>query len=282
MIDYLLEIFGYTFMRNALFAGLMASVIFGLVGTFVVVKRIVFISGGISHASFGGVGMAVFLGLNPLLGAAVFAVASALGIGAIGRQTIQREDTAIGIVWAVGMALGAFFISITPGYPISISSFLFGNIIMLRTSDLYLMLFTTLSIVVVTVLLYPRLQAVCFDEEFSRSVGASSHAIYLTLLVMVALSVVVLIRFVGIILVIAMLAIPASIAGEFTYDLKKIIIVSTSLSVLFVFMGLVISFARDSIAGATIVMLAGSAFLLVMVAKKIFRHYRHGKKTHPA
>lgn len=269
-LQYLWDMFGYTFMRNAFFAGVMASFILGIIGTLVVVKRIVFISGGISHASFGGVGMAVYLGFEPLLGAAIFAITSALGVGFMGKHKVQREDTAIGIVWAVGMALGAFFNSITPGYrAVSIPSFLFGSIIMLRVSDLYLMLFTTIGIAAAVFLLYPRLQAVCFDDEFTKSMGVRSSLIYVFMLVMVAISVVVLIKFVGIILVIAMLAIPASIAGEFTYDIWKIMAISIALSMLFIISGLVIAFGLDSLVGPTIVLLAGASFIAVIVIKRI-------------
>ncbi len=137
----MLEMFQYQFMQNALIAGILASIIFSIIGTFVVVKRIVFISGGIAHASFGGVGLAFYLGINPLIGASLFALISSIGVGTIGKKTLQREDTAIGIVWALGMALGAFFYYITPGYLPSPSSFLFGNLLMIRSTDLYLLLF---------------------------------------------------------------------------------------------------------------------------------------------
>lgn len=254
-------------MRNALYAGIMASIIFGVIGTFVVVKRIIFISGAISHASFGGVGMAFYIGIDPLIGAAIFAITSALGIGLTESHTAQREDTAIGIAWAVGMAIGAFFIAITPGYTPSISSFLFGNIIMLRRIDLYVLLIATIGITTIVTMLYPRIQAVCFDEEFSKSIGVKTTLIYLTLLVLVAISVVVLIKFVGIILVIAMMAMPVSLAGEFSYDIKKIMISASILSIVLVISGLTLAYITDSIAGATIVLLTAGCFAVFMLVK---------------
>lgn len=264
------EILGYTFMRNAIYAGILASVIFGIIGTFVVVKRIVFISGGIAHASFGGVGLSFYLGWNPLLGASIFAVASALGVGTMGKKTIQREDTAIGIVWAVGMALGAFFYYITPGYLPSPSSFLFGNLLMINTFDIYLLLILAIVLVIIVSLFYHKLQAVSFDEEFSEVVGVHTTAVYLLLLVLVAISIVLLIKFVGIILVIAMLAIPASIASGETHDLRKIMAYSVVLSLVFVLSGLWISYHWNTPAGPTIIMFAGAVFTLDMVTSRFF------------
>ncbi len=263
-------IFTYMFMRNAIYAGILASVIFGMIGTFVVVKRIVFISGGISHASFGGVGMAYYLGWNPLIGASIFAVSSALGIGAVGKRAMQREDTAIGIVWALGMALGAFFMSITPDYLPNMSSVLFGNILMIRRADVYFMIALSITITLTTILLYPRIQCVSFDEEFAKVVGVHTNILNVFMLVLVALSIVVLIKFVGIVLLIAMLTIPASIASEFTRDMWKMMVFSTVLSLFFVMSGLLISYSWNLPAGATIVLLAGGVFMSVMVYRKIY------------
>ena len=259
------EFFQYTFMRNAIYAGILASIIFGVIGTYVVVKRIVFISGGIAHASFGGVGLAFYLGWNPLIGASIFAVISALGVGTVGKKTLQREDTAIGIVWAVGMALGAFFYYITPGYLPSPSSFLFGNLLMIRITDIYLLLILAVILLITVILFYHKLQAVSFDEEFSQVVGISTTAVYLLLLVLVAFSIVFLIKFVGIILVIAMLAIPASISSEVTHDLRKIMGYSSLLSLTFVLSGLWLSYQWNLPAGPTIVLLAGIVFITVMI-----------------
>ena len=209
----MLEALQYEFMRNALIAGLLASVACGIVGVYVVVKRIVFISGGIAHASFGGIGLGYFLGINPVLGALVFAVASALGMGAVIKRTKLPEDTAIGILWAMGMALGIIFIGLTPGYAPDLFSYLFGNILTVPFSDLILMLVLDAVIVSMAIALHKEFLALSFDEEFGTVVGVPVEALYLLLLCMIALTVVVLIRVVGSILVIALLTIPAATIG---------------------------------------------------------------------
>lgn len=269
----MLEMLEYTFMRNAIYAGIFASVIFGIIGTYVVAKRIVFISGGIAHSSFGGVGLAFYMGWNPLIGASIFALLSALGVGIAGEKKLQREDTAIGIVWAVGMALGAFFMYITPGYLPSPASFLFGNLLMIKMMDIYLLIGLTAVIIVSVSLMYHKLQAVCFDEEFAEVVGVPTLPVYLFLLVLVAFSIVLLIKFVGIILVIAMLAIPSSISSELTHDMRKIMLSSTFFSLFFVLSGLVISYNFNFPAGPTIVILAGVVFISVMVLTRVYRRY---------
>ncbi len=269
----MIEMLEYAFMRNAIYAGILASIVFGIIGTYVVVKRIVSISGGIAHSSFGGVGLALYLGFEPLIGASIFALASALGIGMASDKKIQRKDTAIGIVWSVGMALGAFFMFITPGYQTSPANFLFGNILMISSVDIYLLLGLAVVILISVFLLFHKLQAVSFDKEFSEVVGVDTTFISLLLLILVAFSVVFLIKFVGIILVIAMLAIPASISSKFTHDIKKIMGYSTGLSLFFVISGLWLSWEWNLQAGPTIVILAGVVFISVMVLTRVYRRY---------
>ncbi|MGM0405865.1 MAG: metal ABC transporter permease [Thermoplasmatota archaeon] len=265
------DILQYTFMRNAIYAGILASLIFGIIGTLVVVKRIVFISGGIAHASFGGVGMAFYLGIDPLIGASIFTVISALGVGILGERKIEREDTAIGVIWAVGMALGAFFYSITPGYLPSPTSFLFGNIVMIRRLDILLLVTLAMVTLLSVVLLYHKLHAVSFDEEFSKVVGVNTFYINIFLLLLVAFSIVFLIKFVGIILVIALLTIPASISNHFTHDMRKIMVSSSLISLVFIMSGLWMSHTLDTAAGPTIVLLAGIVFIIVTAFSKILK-----------
>ncbi|OUJ19225.1 ABC-type Mn2+/Zn2+ transport system permease component [Methanonatronarchaeum thermophilum] len=265
----MLELLEYTFIQNALIVGFLASIIFGLVGTLVVVKRIVFISGGIAHASFGGVGMAFFLGWDPLVGALIFAVGSAISIGYIGRESVQREDTTIGIIWAVGMALGALFYYLTPGYLPSAESFLFGNILMIRSVDVTLLAILTVITVLIITVFFRRFQAVSFDEEFSEIVGINTNLIYYLLLLIVSISIVLLLKFVGIILVIAMLSIPPTIAGLLTYNLKHMMVYSTIFSLIFTYLGLSISYALDIPSGPTIVTFAGIVFIGALIGNKI-------------
>ncbi len=267
------EMFNYPFWRRAIYTGILASVLFGMIGTYVVIKRIVFISDGIAHASFGGIGLAFFISayfftLDPLLGAAIFALISAVGIGLMSKEKVQREDTAIGIIWVVGMAAGALFYRMTPGYKPSMESFLFGNIYMIGTTDVYLLVFLVIGVIISVVLFYHTLQAVCFDEEFAEVVGIKTTVFYLFLLVLVAFSIVFLLRFVGIILVIAMLTIPASIANRRSFVIKRIMVYSWLLSLFFVLGGLFLSYTFNTPAGPTITLFAAAVFFIDLVKKR--------------
>ena len=258
----MLEALQYEFMRNALIAGLLAAVACGIVGVYVVTKRVVFISGGIAHASFGGIGLGYFLGINPVLGAMFFALASALGMGLVARRTRLPEDTAIGILWAMGMALGIVFIGLTPGYAPDLFSYLFGSILTVPISDLILMLVLDVVIITVVFVLYKEFLALSFDEEFGRVVGVPTGGLYLLLLCLIALTIVVLIRVVGIILVIALLTIPAALVRQFTHSLKRMMLLAILIGAIFTFSGLWLSYALDLASGATIILVSGTAFLL--------------------
>jgi len=258
----MIDILQYAFMQNAFWAGLLAAIACGIIGTYVVVKRMVFISGGIAHASFGGVGIGYFMGGNPIIGALIFTIASALGMGALVRRTKLAEDTAIGIFWAIGMALGILFIAMTPGYAPDLFSYLFGNILTVPASDLLLMVTLDGVIILVVSLLYKEFTALSFDEEFSKVMGLPVERLYLTLLCLIALTVVLLIRIVGIILIIALLTIPAATARRFTSNLKKMMILAVILGIGFTFGGLWLSYAVDLPSGATIILVSGGVFLV--------------------
>jgi len=261
------EVLQYEFMRNALIAGALASIACGIVGTYVIVKRIVFISGGISHCAFGGIGLGYLLGIDPILGALVFTLASALGIGVISKRTKQREDTAIGILWAVAMALGVIFIGLSPGFPPDPFSILFGNILTVPRTDIIVMLILDAFIISAVFLLHKELLAVSFDEEFAIVVGVPTERLYFVLLSLIALTVVMLIKVVGIILMIALLTIPAAISGQFTHNLKRMILLSTLLGAVFTICGLWLSYALDLASGATIVLVSGAAFTISSILK---------------
>ncbi|MBN2463929.1 MAG: metal ABC transporter permease [Dehalococcoidia bacterium] len=265
----MMEALQYDFMRNALAAGVLASVACGIVGVYVVVKRIVFISGGIAHASFGGIGLGYFLGINPVLGALFFAVASALGMGLVSRRTRLPEDTAIGVFWVVGMALGILFVGLTPGYAPGLFTYLFGNILTVPGADLIIMLFLNVIIIVVVLSLYKEFLAISFDEEFSTVVGIPTERLYLLLLCLVALTVVVLIRVVGVILVIALLTIPAAAAKQFTYNLGKMMFLSVLFGIISVLCGLCLSYELDLASGATIVLFSVVLFLISFGFKRL-------------
>ena len=257
----------YEFMRNAVMAGLLASIACGSIGSFIVVKRLVSLSGGIAHASFGGIGLGYFLKVNPIFGAVLFALGSALGIGYISKKAAGREDTAIGILWALGMAIGIILIGLTPGYAPDLFSYLFGSILTVPRSDL--LLIAGLDVIIITVIsvLYKELLAVSFDEEFALIIGIPVNRVYFLILCLTALTVVVLIRIVGIILVIALLTIPAAISELYIHNLKTIILSSIVLSALFTFTGLWLSYIFDLASGAMIIITASSTFFIAFLYK---------------
>ena len=267
-------VLAYDFMRNAFLAGLLVSLACGVVGTYVVVKRIVFISGGIAHTAYGGIGLGYYLGISPMLGATLFTTLSALGMGMASHRARQREDTVIGIMWAVGMAVGIIFVALSPGYTADLMSYLFGSILTVPGTDLWLMAGLDLIIIIVVVLYIEDFKAVAFDEEFAQVVGLATERLNLLLLFLVALTVVVLIRAVGIILVIALLSIPAAIAGQFTRNLGQMMGWSTLLGIIFTSTGLFLSYLYNLPSGATIILVAAVGYLLSLLYARVQRGTR--------
>lgn len=265
MFDFL----GYEFMRNALMAGVLASIICGIVGTLVVVRRIVSLSGSVSHSAFGGIGLGYYLGVNPLHGALVFSIASALGIGAVSKYAKEREDTVIGMFWAAGMAIGILAIGLTPGYSPDLFGYLFGSIISVPTSDLLLIFALDLFIVCTVALLYKEMMAVAFDEEYAAVSGLPVKFLYYLTLVMVAITIVALIRIVGIILAIALLTVPAAISGKLTHDMRKMMAISIAVSVVLITAGLWMSFVLDIESGATIIILSAVSYAIITLASRL-------------
>lgn len=277
----MLDALQYEFMRNALIAGVLAAIACGIIGAYVVVKKMVSVSGAISHSSFGGIGMGYYVGISPILGALFFTIASALGMGVVIKRTRLPEDTAIGILWAMGMAIGIIFIGLTPGYAPDLFSYLFGNILAVPFSDIILMLILDTVIVVMVIALYKEFLAVSFDEEFGTVAGVPVEALYLLMLCMIALTVVVLIRVVGIILVIALLTIPAALARQFTHDLKKMMLLSILFGAIFAFGGLWLSYELDLASGATIILLSGTVLLLSLGLSRIRSRAKIREATSP-
>ena len=272
----MLDVLQYQFMQNALLAGLLAAIACGIVGVYVVVKKVVFISGGIAHASFGGIGLGYLVGINPVLGAMAFTVASSLGIGLVTRRTRLPEDTAIGILWAMGMALGIIFIGLAPGYAPDLFSYLFGNILTVPFFDLMLMLVLDVVIIMLVALFYKGFLYLSFDEEFSTVSGVPTERLYFILLCLIALTVVVLIRVVGIILVIALLTIPAALARQFTHSLKNMMLLAILAGVIFTFSGLWISYVLNLASGATIILVSGTVLFISFGINKL----RHRTREH--
>lgn len=279
MSEFLQAVLHYSFLQKALLGGLLASIGCGIMGSYVVVKRIGFLAGGISHAVLGGMGAALFYGLSPLGGALGAALVAALLIGWISLRWKEREDTLIGALWAVGMAIGIIFISKTPGYSVNLMSYLFGNILMVPQQDLWLMAWMDLLVLVTVTLVYRQFLAVSFDEEFARLRGVPVTFFYLLLLCMVAVTVVLLIQVVGLILVIALLTLPAAIAAQYLHSLGRMMLAASILGMLFTTVGLALAYGLDLPAGATIILVAGLAYLVSTMINQILRRQRKLRKV---
>jgi zinc transport system permease protein len=276
MFEFLDVFRNQEFMQNAVIIGLLASVACGVMGTYVVVRRIVFISGGISHAVLGGMGIAYYYGYNPIYGAVVSALVAAIVIGLVSIRYHQYEDTIIGALWAVGMAVGILFIYKTPGYNVDLMSYLFGNILMVERESVVVLGLLDGFIIILVVVFYKRFLAVCFDEEYSELQGIGVVTTYLLLLCLIALTVVILIQVVGIILVIALLTLPAATARYYVKSLGSMMILASILGAVFTTSGLVVSFHPNLPAGATIIVIAGLAYLLATLFKGLLGRFHGG------
>lgn len=272
----LLVAFQYAFVKNMFIAGLLASVACGIIGTYVVVKRLVFISGGIAHTCFGGIGLAYWLGFEPMLGAVLFALGTAVTVGITGLKGRVREDSAIGALWVTGMALGLVFIDRAPGIVPDPISILFGNILLVKTRDLWLMLILDLIIVLIVAVMYRQLLALTFDEEFARITGIHTDALYIVLLGLIALTVVLLVKVVGVILVIALLTLPPTIAGFFTNKMKRIMIIAVLIGMVVTTLGSLLSWEYNVSSGPVIVLVAVCALLVSLALKRLLTTLSRG------
>jgi zinc transport system permease protein len=268
------------FMQYALLTGLLASVACGVVGTYVVARRITYVAGGIAHCVLGGMGAAVYFSkvyhiawLTPLHGATVAAVLAAVIIGVVSLRFRQREDTIISALWASGMAAGVLFIVKTPGYQQDLMSYLFGNILMVSASDLWLIAILDLAVIVLSLAFYKQFLAICFDEEFARTRGVRVEAFYLLLLMLTALTVVLLVTVVGIVLVIALLTLPVAAAGQFARRLWQMMLLATILSMLLTTAGLAISYSPDLPTGAMTILLASGVYVCSIASGRLITHF---------
>ncbi|NQT56598.1 MAG: metal ABC transporter permease [Desulfobacteraceae bacterium] len=265
----MLEALQFEFMRNALLAGILASITCGVIGTFIVVNRMVFISGGIAHAAFGGVGLAFFFGLSPTLGILGFSLLVSIFMASISFKAKHRADTIIGVLWAVGMALGILLLDVTPGYNVDLMSYLFGSILTVPTSDLWLMLVLNGLIVLTISYLYHDLAALSYDEEFARARGVPVKVLYFLLMAMIALSVVMIIQVVGLILIIALLTISPYIAEKFSGSLIGMMFYSVLLNFLFMLVGLWVSYSFNLTSGASIIMVGAVCFFISLFLERL-------------
>lgn len=285
MIDFVNALARYEFLQHGVLAIILSGVACGLVGSFVVSRRITNIAAAIAHTVLGGMGIAYYLNrvkgwdVTPMHGAVIAAVLAALTIGWVTLKARQREDTVISVVWAVGMAVGILAISQTPGYNQELMSYLFGNILMVASGDLWLMAGLDVILIAVVWLFYNRFVAVCFDEEFARVRGISVTGTYLLLLVLVALSVVVMVSVVGIVLVIALLTIPAAIAGQYTRTLAPMIVLSVAITIVLSLLGTALSYGPDLPVGATIIALSGLAYMILVFLPRSFKKRNKKRRT---
>lgn len=254
-----IELLQYGFFQKALLAAVLASISCGITGTYIVARRIVFISGGITHASFGGIGLAFLLGFNPLLGAAIFAVLSAVGIQFFAEKGGIREDSSIAIWWSLGMALGVIFVFLTPGYTPNLMSYLFGNILTVSVEEIIAMFLITVLLALIFGFWFRNILYIAFDEEFARASGLPVRFYNYLVVILIALTVVLNIRVVGIILILSLLTIPQATANLFTKDFRRLIFLSALFALLGTLSGLVVSYFLNIPSGATII------FLLVIV-----------------
>ncbi|MCZ6802759.1 MAG: metal ABC transporter permease [Proteobacteria bacterium] len=271
MTELFSAVMNYSFMQHAFIACILSSIGCGIIGTYVVVKRVGFLAGGIAHTVLAGMGIAYFMEGSPLVGAIVAAMFAAIFMSFVKLRWKQQEDILVAAFWSVGMAVGILFISKTPGYSVDLMSFLFGNILLVSKTDLLLMAALDIIIVSIVFLFYKQFMAAVFDEEFARLRGIKIEIYYTVLMCMVALTVVLLIQIVGLILVIALLIFPAACAAQFFHSLFKMMLASTVFCMLMTTCGLSIAFQPDLPAGATIIIVAALFYIISMITSAFIK-----------
>ncbi|MBR5853837.1 MAG: metal ABC transporter permease [Alistipes sp.] len=270
MLATLENIFAYDFLVNAFVASILSGVTCGIVGCYVVARRKVFLSSGITHASFGGLGIALYAGLNPILGALLFAIVSSVGIEYASRRGGVREDSAIGIIWSVGMAIGALFMSLRPGYATDLTSYLFGNILLVDSKDIVWLAILTIFVVVGAIGWLRRVMFIAFDEDFARSQAVAVTAVSYIMAIIIAITIVLSIKVMGIILLLSLTTIPVVIANALTKDYRKIAILSATIAVVGNIIGFLFSYHYDIPTGSCIIFI----LVLLLVGVKLLTLYR--------
>ena len=263
----MIDLLSYPFMQNAFISAFLVSICVGIVGSLIVVNRMVFLAGGVAHSSYGGIGLAIYFGFLPLLGATLFATLIALTIAFLSYKNKERIDPVIGAMWAFGMAVGIIFTDLTPGYNVDLMSYLFGSIISVSKNDLYIMFIFDMAIFLLVSFYHKELLALSFDSEFAKLRGIKVKFLYYLLVVMISFSVIVTIRAVGLILVIALMSIPAYIAEGFSSSIYKMMLYSFLLTLLFTVVGLLLSYYFDISSGATIILTATLTFFIYSIVK---------------
>lgn len=265
----MLELFSYDFMQNALIAGLLVSFASGIIGSLVVVNRMVFLAGGIAHTSYGGIGLALYLGIPLFLGASIFSVGAALLMAYITLNRRERIDVFIGLIWAVGMAIGIILVDLTPGYNVDLMSYLFGSILAVSDADITYMSILFVVVLCFVLFCYRDILAVSYDSEYATLRGINVKLFYTLILVFSALTIVIAIKIVGLILVIALLTIPIYMSEKLTSSLASMMIVSSLLSSCFTILGLLLSYYYDISSGASIIVVSAICLIVFIVVEKI-------------
>lgn len=263
-MEFFYDIFEYQYLANALLAAIFAGITCGIVGTYIVARRMVFLCGGITHASFGGLGIALYAGMNPIGGAMIFAILSAMGIEWASDKGKIREDSAIGIIWSIGMAIGALFMSLTPGYTSGdLASYMFGSIITVTSQDITTLGIFTLFCVVGTILWWRPVMYLAFDRDFSTSQGIASHIASYLLTIIVAITIVLAIRIMGIVLLLSLFTIPAVTANTITKSYAKITLLAAIIAVVGSVGGLIVSYNWEIPPGTCIIFILTIALIAV-------------------
>lgn len=274
-----MDLLHYTFFQHALLGSLFASIACGIIGTYIVTRRLVFISGGITHASFGGIGIGLYLGISPILTAAVFSVLSAFGVKWLSKRSDMREDSAIAVFWTFGMAIGIIFSFLAPGFTPDLSSFLFGNILTITRGDILLLCLLSLTLGVFFALFLRPIVAIAFDPEFARSQKLPVAFFEYTLMMFIALTIVACLRMVGIVLAISLLTLPQMTANLFTYRFKYIIWISIAIGYASCLGGLFLSYTYQIPSGASIIFVSILFYALAKIGKEFIGKMRTFNKN---
>lgn len=269
-----MELLQYTFFQNALLGSLFASIACGIIGTYIVTRRLVFISGGITHASFGGIGLGLYAGISPILSAAVFSILSAFGVEWLSKRQDMREDSAIAVLWTLGMALGVMFSFMSPGFAPDLSAYLFGNILTITHTDILLLIILCALLIVFFTLFINPIISIAFDREFARSQGLPVILFEYLLMMFIALTIVLSLRMVGIVLAISLLTIPQMTANLFTFKFKRIIWLSILIGYIGCLGGLLISYRLNVPSGASIIFFSIIIYAICKLGKTIFINLR--------
>ena len=266
----MLELFNYTFFQHALLGSLFASIACGIIGTYIVTRRLVFISGGITHASFGGIGIGLYTGISPILGAAIFSVLSAFGVEWLSKRKDMREDSAIAVFWTFGMAVGIIFSFLAPGFTPDLSTFLFGNILTITLSDIWMLAILSLVLIGFFTCFLTTIIYIAFDREYARSQRIPVRLFEYILIMFIALTIVSCLRMIGIVLVISLLTLPQMTSNLFTHSFKKIIFMSIGIGFMSCIGGLLLSYQLQVPSGASIIFFSILVYAFCKMSKTLY------------